>query len=145
MGSMMTKVCTKCGIQKSVDSFSARKDRPGLYKCYCKSCRSADNVVYNRDASEDRRANIRAFIWNYLCDHPCVDCGENDQMVLEFDHLRDKKHGISRMAQNTVSIRAIGLEIAKCEVRCANCHRRKTRQVNTDWMWSMVQYLKDKE
>jgi hypothetical protein len=27
----------------------------------------------------------------------CVDCGENNHIVLDFDHIKDKKYNISRI------------------------------------------------
>ena len=57
----------------------------------------------------------------------CVDCGERDIRVLEFDHVRGKKvANISTLATTGSCWRRIAEEIAKCEIRCANCHRRKT-------------------
>jgi hypothetical protein len=47
-------------------------------------------------------------------------------MVLDFDHLRDKKLEVSTLARRGARIATIAAEIAKCQVRCANCHRRKT-------------------
>jgi hypothetical protein len=46
-------------------------------------------------------------------------------MVLEFDHLRDKCFNIGEALpyRNWASVLA---EIEKCEVVCANCHRRRT-------------------
>ena len=64
-------------------------------------------------------------MWDYLKKHPCVDCGEKNPIVLEFDHLRDKLIEVSRLVQYT-SINKVQSEIEKCEIRCANCHRRKT-------------------
>lgn len=55
----------------------------------------------------------------------CVDCGEDDPLVLEFDHLKDKKFNITRGLRER-SWEAVLDEIAKCEVVCANCHRRRT-------------------
>ena len=56
----------------------------------------------------------------------CVDCGESNHIVLDFDHLKDKKYNISRMIHDGFSWAAIKKEIAKCEVVCANCHRIRT-------------------
>jgi len=56
----------------------------------------------------------------------CVDCGENNHIVLDFDHLKDKKYNISRMIHDGFSWKAILKEIQKCEVVCANCHRVRT-------------------
>lgn len=55
-----------------------------------------------------------------------MDCGENDPVVLEFDHISDKIDSVSRMICDSYSLDSLEKEIAKCEVRCANCHRRKT-------------------
>lgn len=74
----------------------------------------------------NRRDANRRLVWEYKKTHPCVDCGESDPVVLEFDHQRDKKNWIANMLGSNVSHKKILDEIAKCVVRCANCHRRKT-------------------
>lgn len=56
----------------------------------------------------------------------CVECGERDVDVLDFDHRADKRHTISAMPRGGYSVASIRAEIAKCEVRCGNCHRRRT-------------------
>ena len=61
----------------------------------------------------------------YFVVHPCVDCGERDPVVLEFDHLRDKRLAISSQLHGR-NWQTILDEIEKCEVLCANCHRRRT-------------------
>lgn len=58
----------------------------------------------------------------------CHDCGEKNHIVLDFDHLRDKKYNISRMIHDGFSWRQIKKEIEKCEIVCANCHRIRTYQ-----------------
>jgi hypothetical protein len=74
----------------------------------------------------EHRAKLRAVVMEYLNDHPCADCGERDVVVLEFDHVRGKRIGISRLMLSGGSIRVLMEEIAKCDVVCANCHRRRT-------------------
>ena len=61
----------------------------------------------------------------YFATHPCVDCGESDPVVLEFDHLRDKSFSIGAKLTN-YSWTAIEAEIEKGEVVCGNCHKRRT-------------------
>lgn len=73
-----------------------------------------------------RQENMRR-IYEYLLAHPCVDCGETDPIVLEFDHVRgEKKDGVVNLA--CYGWKTVEIEIAKCDVRCANCHKRKTRK-----------------
>jgi hypothetical protein len=71
----------------------------------------------------------RAVVALYLSSRACVDCGEADPRVLEFDHVRGKKLGnVSSLRTGGYSLERLEAELAKCEVRCANCHRRKTVQ-----------------
>jgi hypothetical protein len=72
------------------------------------------------------RERTRAFIAAHLKANPCIDCGETNIIVLEFDHLHSKDFNISDATRKGVGIKKLKNEIAKCEVRCANCHRKKT-------------------
>jgi hypothetical protein len=74
-----------------------------------------------RTRNEQRMAQLIEF----LRANPCADCGERDPLVLEFDHLGNKEFNISKgfSGRNWQSILD---EMAKCEVVCANCHRRRT-------------------
>ena len=55
----------------------------------------------------------------------CVDCGYNDRAIaLDFDHVRgQKKFNIARALGELRPFELILVEIVKCDVRCANCHR----------------------
>jgi hypothetical protein len=48
-------------------------------------------------------------------------------VVLEFDHLRDRKFMIATGIRNR-NWNDVLDEIAKCAVVCANCHRRRTAE-----------------
>jgi hypothetical protein len=74
-------------------------------------------------------AEIQDRLYEYLENHPCVDCREGDPVVLEFDHVRGvKSYNVSAMGWLMLSWTSLLKEIEKCEVRCANCHRRKTAE-----------------
>jgi hypothetical protein len=66
-----------------------------------------------------------AFLIEFFRTHPCIDCGETDPLVLEFDHLHDKSFDIARGLRDR-SWAELLPEMAKCDVICANCHRRRT-------------------
>jgi L-lysine 2,3-aminomutase len=76
-------------------------------------------ATYNKKQYKKRLAEIKQA-------SGCVDCGEKNPIVLDFDHLNDKKYNISRMIHDGFSWKAILKEIKKCEVVCANCHRLRT-------------------
>jgi ArsR family metal-binding transcriptional regulator len=86
---------------------------------------------------DKRRADLQQFILEYLSSHPCVDCGESDPVVLDFDHVRDEKRmGICLMVNQAYARQVLETEIAKCDVRCANCHRRRTAKEQGSYRYS---------
>ncbi len=59
---------------------------------------------------------------------PCADCGvKYPYYVMDFDHRdRNNKHyAISSMLYN-YGVDKIRIEVEKCDVVCANCHRERT-------------------
>lgn len=88
-----------------------------------------------------RRGKLQQLILAYLQRHPCTDCGETDVMVLEFDHLRNKKANIAQLLSNIVSWGMIEKEIEKCEVVCANCHRRRTYRRSGSYRNASIAHL----
>ncbi len=69
----------------------------------------------------------------YLACHPCVGCAESDPLVLEFDHLQNKRANVSQLTAAGWSIRRLQREIDLCEVVCVNCHRRRTAHRGVSW------------
>jgi hypothetical protein len=132
------KQCVHCKEFKPEEEFAYSNKILKSRQKHCRNCmsyfhqknyasRSAEvkKEAYNRN--KDRVRKGREYVWNYLKGHPCVDCGEADPKVLEFDHIEPvtKTASISRMVSDGYSIERIQEEIDLCEVRCANCHRRK--------------------
>jgi len=70
------------------------------------------------------RKRNRKHIANIKSQAQCVDCGEKNPVVLDFDHVRGEKLGdVSNMVNQSYGIEALEKEIEKCEIRCSNCHR----------------------
>ena len=135
---IMSKQCTKCKetfTENLSNYFHKRANAPDGLQYVCKRCirqehatHYLENIDYYKDKAIKHNAEYRLrnlqYIVDYLKQNPCVDCGETDPIVLEFDHLADKTCDVSKL--NHGSFESLIKEIAKCEVRCANCHRRKT-------------------
>lgn len=98
-------------------------------------------------SNKNRNQKIREFLISYLMTHPCVDCFESDLTVLDFDHVAGVKIlDIGGMYRRAWTIEKIENEITKCEVRCSNCHRRKTAKTRNDYKHVAQQkLLRDKE
>lgn len=109
----------------------AYRDKEDQKKCADKHYLENKEIYKDRAKKHTKlaRKRNREFIDDYLGTHPCVDCGEKDIIVLEFDHVRGSKDKEVTIGLNHGwSIKRLESEIAKCEVRCANCHRRATHQ-----------------
>jgi len=136
---MDTKTCVGCGEAKALTEFTYKNMRKGLRHARCRHCTRAqvrnhyhaNRGIYIFKARKRKLAVIlaqREWILSFLELHPCMDCGESDPKCLDFDHVRGKKRAaISRMLGN-FGWSELEKEIAKCEVRCANCHRKRTAE-----------------
>jgi hypothetical protein len=132
----MVRTCTRCGETKNVDEFAWRNIARGKRDGYCRTCRAAykqEHYAKNRARyiANAARRNARElerrtrYLLDFLRTHPCVDCGETDPIVLEFDHLTDKLFNVSTGLRDRAWASVLA-EMEKCEVVCANCHRRRS-------------------
>jgi hypothetical protein len=139
------KKCTKCGKEKDEMEFNFKAKPLGLRHNQCRQCTRLfvknhynKNKGYYLQKTQKRNSKLRLEVLNYLKQYllknPCVDCGESDVTVLEFDHSGKipKFKAVSSLIRIRSSLKKIKEEITKCEVRCANCHRRKTAK---DFKW----------
>ena len=85
------------------------------------------NPTHWKKWRERARKRNREIVDEHLRTHPCVDCSESDIVVLDFDHMRGvKKEHVCDMVHQARVEATLRAEIAKCDICCANCHRRKT-------------------
>jgi len=127
------KVCSRCHNAKPIHGFYVQKHwRTGKPSraAICKTCRSEYARAHKKpklDKERARRAKAGTHLLAYLKTHPCVQCGESDPIVLDFDHVRDVKHySVTYMVSHQFGLKSIQAEMDKCQILCANCHRRKT-------------------
>ncbi len=140
IGAAETFRCTRCGEWKQSDDFPTRAKGSAFLHSWCKACFTTYKAERHQRNHEKEMRRIRrnqaatvsanrARALEYLLTHPCVDCGERDPVVLDFDHVHgDKIADVSVMISNGWPWRKVEAEIAKCDVRCANDHRRVTKK-----------------
>lgn len=128
---MEMKKCSMCRQLKKLDEYSLCKRARDGRQHWCKKCCNKKRLEYYYKDPQSVRDNVKKhqkrnkeFLKQYLSEHPCVDCGYSDIRALDFDHVRGVKLSeVTTMAAGAFSLEKIKNEIAKCEVRCANCHR----------------------
>lgn len=130
--------CSRCRLLKPVSEFTLCDLVQARPSYYCRTCKAEHRRAHYRANRSDyirraitearlKREDVLVRVFEYLHEHPCVDCGETDLRVLEFDHREgtSKTMEVSAMLGRR-SWSKIAQEIEKCDVRCANCHRKKT-------------------
>lgn len=129
------KRCPTCDQERPSDQFYRDASRRDGFAVRCKSCHqtwkrqwrvSESGRRSSRLAQRRHRERRFAEIKNALPGLACQRCGETDPVVLEFHHRdRSEKSGeVSRMIASHRPWQDVSDEIAKCDVLCANCHRR---------------------
>ena len=131
------KTCGKCFETKVEGDFNYRNKAKGTRNSWCKLCmkeydrennKRPERVAMKKANAERSLQRSRDFIREYLEEHPCIDCGEKDIVVLQFDHEEPqlKEGNISSWVTAGYGVDRIKQEVNKCSVRCANCHMRRT-------------------
>lgn len=143
------KACTLCRKEfpETLDFFNKKSSSFDSLQNVCKICcaeRSRKHYVNNTETvkqrTKARKDKIKHLAQKIVLDalkSGCIDCGELDIVVLDFDHQGNKKYNIANMLHDAASLDKLKQEIDKCEVRCANCHRRKTAKDQGWWRLTM--------
>lgn len=145
-----SKRCCTCHRDQPLTSFNRRAAAADGRQARCRTCSSvwyAQNRLAHmanvRRRNDRVRKESQQRLGTYLSTHPCVDCGERDIRCLEFDH-RDpltKVSEVTRMVAIPLPWETVLAEIEKCDVRCANCHRRATVERGGWWRQEVHEQL----
>lgn len=84
------------------------------------------NRVTRRAEIKRRMQSAIHFVQGYKAASSCLKCGESTPCCLDFHHRNPsiKLAEVTTMPRRGCSIRNIVTEIEKCDVLCANCHRK---------------------
>jgi 5-methylcytosine-specific restriction endonuclease McrA len=127
------KRCSTCKAVKPLTEFNRRSASPDGRQWSCRECNKRyhyENLERHmgqiRRRKRERVDDNRRRLFELLVRSSCVDCGTTDPIVLDFDHLRDKAASVSRLVFSGAEWATVEAEIAKCDIVCSNCHRRRT-------------------
>jgi hypothetical protein len=126
------KKCCKCQVDKDLDEFPRNKSKRGGYSESCLICTREyikahykKNRAYYSCKARKRETSNYTRIMQLKHEVGCKECGESHPACLDFHH-RDpsiKEFTISSKIQGFSWSRLIK-EIEKCDILCANCHRK---------------------
>jgi 5-methylcytosine-specific restriction endonuclease McrA len=139
------KICSKCGVAKDETEFFVKDNKLNRLHAQCKLCYkvhrknyyTAHYTKYKHEyllraklRREKLRSEFRTNMLKYMSDKACVVCGEADIRVLELDHInpKDKSFSVSQAVKLGHNWSEVLTELEKCQVLCANCHKRRTAQ-----------------
>ncbi len=113
------KLCKYCLTEKPITDFEHPITGEEILRC--QECRGR----LLKNATKHRKKIVEHFV-SLKINTSCIDCGETDIRILEFDHKDPKdKTCIVLLAH---SIKMMDIEAGKCEIRCRMCHRIKSHR-----------------
>jgi len=117
---MKQKRCPRCDKVKLITKFYIKKHR---IDSWCKTCSLKQAKI--------RMNKVRNFI-RTCKSKPCMDCKKKyPYYVMDFDHRdpKKKKFALSKVVGKSCTLKkTLQIEINKCDVVCANCHRIRTQK-----------------
>jgi hypothetical protein len=124
------KRCRKCCLTKQRKEFNAHKQTRDKLASWCRKCTAdsdkARNRMYMRRYVNPNKESRKLWLQKYKAERGCARCKENDPICLDFNHINPttKLFQISKFRFSSMD--KLQTEIDKCEVLCANCHRKET-------------------
>lgn len=147
-----TKLCISCGAVKSISEFWKQRKS---FRSYCKDCSKKkwrdyysankkfriQQIEKSKITAMARARDCQKLILEILENGHCIDCKEKDIVVLEFDHVRGEKKNTIANLINYGNLENLQKELEKCEIRCRNCHARKTAREINNYKYKRVKIL----
>ena len=85
-----------------------------------------ENKLKFRDRNRVARRRNTEFVNEYKVKHGCSKCGYKTHACgIDFHHTEKKKENVARMAKSCLSIESLLVEMSKCILLCATCHREE--------------------
>lgn len=82
------------------------------------------NIDKIKENANKRRRERRDFLADYKSRYGCFICEEKESCCLDFHHVNGEDKGYTMASLRMYSIETMMIEIQKCIVLCANCHRK---------------------
>lgn len=133
--------CCRCRESKPVSDFPTR-NLPSGNKGLRSECRLCYNQYHRtRMARPDvrikyafaRRKHLASYVqwFDSFKEKPCMDCGcRFPTHVMDFDHRdpKEKRYHMASLRRALPSRKRALIEMEKCDLVCANCHRVRTHK-----------------
>lgn len=132
----MVKKCSKCKLDLDIEMFNKkgiRKDGTIRYQDFCRECNKIASREWYRKAENKQRIIKKVTGYKkenriqfniYKSTLSCVQCGESHPSCLDFHHRDPTQKDFMLSDIRSRSLKSIQKEINKCDVLCANCHRK---------------------
>lgn len=125
MAEGLTRACTDCGDV-----------RPIVAKGLCTKCaqRRPEVRLYQQQKRAEQARMVTDYIQDQKAGKPCSDCGAvYPPFVMDFDHRPGEPKvvalsQITRLWRGKTGLALAKVEIKKCDLVCANCHRIRTHE-----------------
>lgn len=150
----MDKRCCTCHRVLPITDFNRRAAAADGLQARCRECSAKwyqvhrlEHMANVRRRNKRARGEVQVLVAHYLAEHPCVDCGETDFRCLDFDHRDGATKGgnVAKLLGDALSWSRVLIEIEKCDVRCANCHRRVTSERGAWWRQAVYEEVRDEQ
>jgi len=126
-------ICSVCKQEKDECNFNFKDKSKGKRRTTCKICsreQSRQHYENNKEYYSDRNKKYREKIdneWNEFKNGlKCCRCGESHIACIVFHHKDpcEKEYTIANKSKR-YRLEYIKKELEKCEILCANCHRKE--------------------